>query len=462
MKVFTTLGREKKEFVPQEAGKVKMYVCGVTLYDECHLGHGRAYVAFDVMRRFLESRGYKVIYVQNFTDIDDKIIKKSQEEAKEEKEIPGKIKEIVARYKEAYFRVMDQLNIKRADIYPCATDHVSCMIEMVGKLVEKGFAYEKGGDVFFSVEKFPSYGKLSGKNLEELLPGARVGKDEKKKNPLDFVLWKSAKPYEPSWDSPWGKGRPGWHIECSVMSMEYLGETLDIHGGGEDLIFPHHENEIAQSESYTGRPFARYWIHNGFVKISGEKMSKSLKNFFLLRELLEEFDPRVLRLYLISTHYRNPLDFQIENIKSVANSWQRIEEACLKAEEMLGGEKVEKLPATLYFKNFQQAMEDDFNTPRALGALFDLVGELNRRLSRGEKDAETFSLYGDLKEMLDILGFPLPQREHLSPELEKLIQQREEARKNKNWAEADRIREILKSKGILLKDTPQGTVWRRF
>ena len=461
MKVFTTLGRKKQEFIPQESGKVKMYVCGVTLYDECHLGHGRAYIVFDVIRRFLESLGYKVIYVQNFTDIDDKIIKKSQEEAKEEKEIPDKVREIVTRYKEAYFRVMDQLNIKRADIYPSATEHIPQMIDMIEKLLEKGFAYEKGGDIFFSVEKFPSYGKLSGKNLEELLPGARVEKDEKKKNPLDFVLWKSVKPYEPFWKSPWGEGRPGWHIECSVMSMEYLGNTLDIHGGGEDLIFPHHENEIAQSESYTGKPFARYWLHNGFVKVSGEKMSKSLKNFFLLRELLEEFPPEVLRLYLISTHYRNPLDFRIENIKSVSYSWQRIEEACLKGEETLGGGKIEDIHSTSYFKNFQQAMEDDFNTPRALGVLFDLVGDFNRSLSRGEKSPRTFSLYRDLKEILRILGFPLPQRLHIPPEYEELIKQREEARKRKDWEEADRIREILKSKGILLEDTPHGTVWRK-
>ena len=462
MKVFNTCGRKKVEFIPQEKDKVKMYVCGVTVYDECHLGHGRAYVVFDMIRRFLEFEGYKVSYVQNFTDIDDKMIKRAKEEAKNEIEIPEKMKEISERYKDSYFNVMDKLNVKRADIYPCATEHISQMIKMVEVLLRKGFAYEIEGDIFFSVDKFPFYGKLSGKKIDELIPGARVEENEKKRNPLDFALWKSTKPYEPYWDTPWGKGRPGWHIECSVMSMEYLGETLDIHGGGEDLIFPHHENEIAQSESFTGKQFVKYWLHNGFVKIRGEKMSKSLKNFFLLRELLEEFNPEVLRLYLLSTHYRSPLDFTLENIKSISNSWERIEEAYLNAEEILGGGEVSEVPiSTKYLKEFKEDMEDDFNTPKALSTLFNLIGELNRKISKGEKDKEVFSLYYDLKKILEVMGFPLPKKFSLPAEYEELIKEREKARKVREWEKADKIRKYLKSKGIILEDTSRGTVWRR-
>ncbi|MCD6521387.1 cysteine--tRNA ligase [Candidatus Calescamantes bacterium] len=461
MIVYNTLGRKREEFKTLEKGKVKMYVCGVTLYDECHLGHGRAYIVFDVIRRYLEWEGYEVLYVQNFTDIDDKIINRAKEEAKSEKEIPEKAREIVERYKESYFRDMDALNIKRADIYPSATEFIPEIIVAVEKLLKKGVAYSGNGDIYFSVDKFPSYGKLSGRKKEELMPGARVEPEEKKKDPLDFALWKSAKPYEPCWDSPWGKGRPGWHIECSVMSLKCLGETLDIHGGGEDLIFPHHENEIAQSESLTGKKFVNYWLHNGFVTVRGEKMSKSLKNFFLLRELLNQYPPQAIRFLILSTHYRNPLDFDLAHLETALRGWKRIEECILKSEEILGGGKTGKLEETKYIQEFRDVMREDFHTPQALRVIFDLVSELNRYLSRGEKSPEAFSLFNDLKTLLEVLGFALPEKLTLPPHLEKLIREREEARKRKDYQTADRIREQLLREGILLQDTPRGTVWRK-
>ena len=461
MEVYNTLGRRKEEFSPLRKGEVRMYVCGVTLYDECHLGHGRAYVVFDVIRRYLEFKGYKVRYVQNFTDIDDKIIQRAREEAKKEEEVIGKCREIAERYKVSYFEVMDKLGVKRADIYPCATEHIPEMIRIIEGLFKKGHAYNSGGDIYFSVDSFPSYGKLSGRKKEDLLPGARVEKDERKRNPLDFVLWKSRRRGEPFWDSPWGEGRPGWHIECSAMSMEYLGETLDIHGGGEDLIFPHHENEIAQSEGYTGKPFVRYWLHNAFVKVKGEKMSKSLKNYFLLRELLSQYSPEVLRLFLISTHYRKPLDFALSKLESYQRAWRRIEEAFLNAEKFLGNVSLPSQEPTSYWKRFEEVMDEDFQTPEALCTIFSLISELNKRIARGEKDSKSYLLFQELKEMLSVLGFTLPCQFQLSPYLLNLVKEREEARKRKDWEKADRIREILLKEGIILQDTPQGTVWRR-
>ena len=460
MKIFNTLGRLKEEFIPQDKKEVRMYVCGVTLYDECHLGHGRAYIVFDVIRRFLEWSGYRVRYVQNFTDIDDKIIQRAKEEDPGKRVSQEKIREITARFKESYFRDMDALNIKRADIYPSATEFIPEMIEMVDILLRKGYAYQAGGDIYFAVDSFPGYGKLSGRRKEELLPGARVEVGVKKRNPLDFALWKSSPEDEPGWESPWGRGRPGWHIECSVMSMHCLGETLDIHGGGEDLIFPHHENEIAQSESTTGKPFSRYWIHNGFVKVKGEKMSKSLKNYFLLRELLCELPPQAIRLFILSTHYRNPLDFQVSFLNQAESAWRRIEESYLKCEEILGGGKTLSEKSE-YQERFRKAMEDDFNTPRALGVIFDLVNELNKLLAKREKGKRIFLLYEDLKDLLKVLGFALPERVALPPHLEKLIREREIARKRRDFQTADRIREFLRKQGIILQDTPEGTVWRK-
>jgi len=459
MKIYNTLSRQKEEFKPLKDKQVNMYVCGVTLYDEPHLGHGRAYVVFDLLYRYLEYRGYKVKYIQNFTDIDDKVINKARQEAPHTSALQEKVKEITERYKKTYFEVMDKLNIKRATKYPEATAHIPQMVRMIEALIAKGIAYEVGGDVYFSVDKFPSYGQLSRRKKEDMLPGARVKVEKGKKNPLDFALWKKSKEGEPYWESPWGKGRPGWHIECSVMSTEYLGATLDIHGGGEDLIFPHHENEIAQSESYTGKQFARFWIHNGFVKIEGEKMSKSLGNLFLLKELLKHYSPQTIRLFLISTHYRKPIDFSPEKFADFQNSWERIENAYLDAKDSL--KKTPTQDKSSYMQRFLEALDNDLSTPEALAALFDLINALNQLLEKRDFGGEFCRLFRELEEMLDILGFPLPEVGELPPKLMQLIKKREEARRNKDFPEADRIREELLQQGIILKDTPEGTVWRK-
>lgn len=467
LKIYNTLTRRKEEFVPLRQGKVGMYVCGVTAYDECHLGHARAYVAFDIIRRFLEYRGYEVNYIQNFTDVDDKIIARAREArgGGKEEDLKHLVGEVAEKYVREYFKSMDRLGVKRAGCYPRATGHITEMLEIIAGLIGKGYAYEVDGDVFFEVGKLKDYGKLSGRSLEEMRSGARVGIDVRKRSPLDFALWKRAKAEEPSWDSPWGKGRPGWHIECSAMAMKCLGETFDIHAGGQDLIFPHHENEIAQSEAYTGKNPANYWLHNGFVTINREKMSKSLGNFFALRQILEQFSPPVVRLFLLSTHYRKPIDFSDDKLKAAGRGLERIRNC--RREAGRAGTDLSPPPGRseeidLYRERFEKAMEDDFNTAGALGVIFDLINQVNSWVSKGD-----LSLVGEasaaLKDFCGILGLDLEAEKEteLEEELLALVKEREEARRKKDWTKADVLRQELKGKGIILEDRPEGTGWRR-
>ncbi len=470
IKLTDTLTEKKVEFKPLEGKAVKMYVCGPTVYDHAHIGHARSAVVFDVIRRWFEYRGYKVIFVRNYTDIDDKIIKRAKEEG-----IPWY--EVAEKYIASYEEDMKALNVKEPTYKPRVSEHIREIIEMIDGLIEKGYAYESEGDVYFSVEKFPEYGKLSKRKTEELLAGVRIEPGEKKRNPLDFALWKKSKEGEPGWESPWSYGRPGWHIECSAMSMKYLGETMDIHGGGLDLIFPHHENEIAQSEAYTGKTFARYWVHNGFVMVNREKMSKSLGNFFTVKEILEKFSPDVLRLFLLSTHYRSPIDFSIERLEEAKRSFERLTNF-LRIREVIEGLEIlegEGSPVNVgaFRKEFEEAMDDDFNTARALGALFELIREANLLKDRALKEgkitkAEKFSLLEalDLVEgALKTLGFRLEGErgeKGIEDELIKLlIEVRGELRKKKEFALADLIRDRLKELGIALEDLPTGTVYKR-
>ncbi|TCK04646.1 cysteine--tRNA ligase [Phorcysia thermohydrogeniphila] len=469
IKVFNTLTEKKEEFVPLEGKTVRMYVCGPTVYDHAHIGHARSAVVFDVIRRWLEYRGYEVIYVRNYTDIDDKIIKRSREEG-----IPWY--EVAQKYIDSYEEDMRALNVKEPTYKPRVTEHIPEIIEVIKGLIEKGYAYEANGDVYFSVEKFPGYGKLSKRKLEELIAGARIEPGEGKKNPLDFALWKKSKEGEPGWESPWGIGRPGWHIECSAMSMKYLGETMDIHGGGLDLIFPHHENEIAQSESYTGKPFVRYWIHNGFVMVNKEKMSKSLGNFFTVKEILEKFSPDVLRLFLLSTHYRSPIDFSTERLEEAERSLKRLLNF-LDSKEVIRslpekGEEEDVIDVESYRKKFEEAMDDDFNTAKAFGVLFELVKEANqlkdRYLREGRIPKATKTSLVEAVElvenMLKLLGLKLEREkeEGIEDELIKLlIEVRGELRKRKIFDLADRIRDRLKELGITLEDLPTGTVYKK-
>jgi len=494
LKIYNTLSRKKEKFVPLKKGKVSMYICGVTVYDDCHLGHARAYVAFDVIYRYLEYKGYKVKYVQNFTDVDDKVINRAREELKKIKnhpekfrEFPGlsprnlskipegkskikieedalkeKVKEISQRYINAYFEVMDKLNIKRATKYPKATKSIRDMIEMIEGLIDKGFAYEVNGSVYFAVDKFKSYGKLSRRPRDEITNISRIDKDKNKKNPLDFALWKKSKPDEPAWPNPWGEGRPGWHIECSVMSQKNLGETLDIHGGGSDLIFPHHENEIAQSEAYTGNPFVRYWLHNGFVTIDKEKMSKSLGNIFALKDIFEKYNPEVIRLFLISTHYRSPIDFSLERLEETKRKWERISICLERRPSPLPKKKISHPETEKLISRFEECMDDDFNTAGAIGVLFELVGMINKGFDKDKPDEKLInSGYQALNRMLEVLGLPNKVSRKTDKEVEDLIRQREEARQAKNWALSDKIRNDLKEKGVILEDSKEETKWRR-
>lgn len=482
MRVFNTLTGKVEEFEPLDDKKVGIYACGVTVYDLCHIGHARSAVVFDVIVRYLRYKGYDVKFVKNFTDIDDKIINRANKEGVSWSEIARK-------YTEEYYVDMDRLGIERADIEPRATEHIKEMIEIVEKLIEKGYAYtvdEEGGkSVYFSVEKFPGYGKLSKKKLEELIEGARVEVDERKRNPFDFALWKASKPGEPWWDSPWGRGRPGWHIECTAMSMKYLGETFDIHGGGADLIFPHHENEIAQSEAYTGKPFAKYWIHNGFVTINKEKMSKSLGNVLNIRDLLELYDAEALRLFLLSSHYRSPIEFSHEYIREAEASLDRVYSSFMRIEDMeennkkANQESLAQLRSSLETlrKRFEDAMDDDFNTAKALGVLFEFVKELNRFLDRRPSNPQEIELLRNSESLLRELGGVLNlfrrrpiewYRDLLKTkkidiseeEINRLIEERAQARRVKNWQRADQIRDLLLSKGIILEDKPNRTVWK--
>lgn len=480
MRVFNTLSGRKEEFTPLEDGRVKIYACGVTVYDLCHIGHARSAIVFDVIRRYFRYKGFDVTYIRNFTDIDDKIINRANQEG-----IPWD--EVARKYTEEYYRDMDTLGVERSDLEPRATEHIKEIIEIVKGLIEKGYAYVVDGDVYFEVEKFKDYGKLSKRSLKDMMVGVRVDVDERKKNPLDFALWKASKEGEPAWPSPWGPGRPGWHIECSAMSMKHLGESFDIHGGGADLIFPHHENEIAQSEAYTGKPFVRYWIHNGFITIDKEKMSKSLGNFFTIRDILSKFDPEVIRVFLLSTHYRSPIEFSEEQLIETEASVDRFYSTLLRVDifKSMGSKKERKSPLEDSFKEsidsletkFEEAMDDDFNTALALGHMFELIREINRFLDSRPSGEGALSLITKAIEVLKKTGGVLnvfqrtPKQWHLSllstkvrgltdADIEEKIKLRQEARKEKDWQKADAIRDELKEKGIILEDTPAGTVWR--
>lgn len=474
LRVYNTLTKQKEEFIPKEEGKIKMYVCGVTPYNHPHIGNARPFVTWDVIKRYFTHKGYDVTHIQNFTDVDDKIIRTANEE--------GVVwKTICDRYIDSYFEVMDKLNVIRANRYPRVSEHMTEIIEMVKTLEEKGFAYEVDGDVYYSVEKFDGYGKLSGRELTDMKAGARVDVNERKHHAMDFALWKSAKPGEPAWDSPWGKGRPGWHIECSAMSLKYLGNSFDFHGGGSDLIFPHHENEIAQSEAYSGEaPFVRYWLHNGFITVNEEKMSKSLGNFFMVQDILEHYKGEVLRFFIVSTHYRSPLDFSDERLTEAARSLQRLEVAKKACDELVGkdGNADSKEAQTLIEAaqdaqaKFDEAMEDDFNTALAISYLFALAKELNIYHAAVMKDAgvhnrtifeQAQTIYMDMAHIIGILE----QEEEAADDnlasdlMELIIEIRQQARQEKNWAVADKIRARLGEIGIILEDSPQGVKWKR-
>ncbi len=463
MKIFNTLTRQKEEFIPIEEGKVRMYVCGPTVYNLIHIGNARPMIVFDTFRRYMEYKGYKVNYVSNFTDVDDKIIKKAIEEGVDAEEISG-------RYIAECKKDMEGMNIMPATVHPLATQEIDGMIAMIQTLVEKGYAYAaKDGTVYYRTGKFASYGKLSHKNLDDLQAGHRDIQvtGELKEDPFDFVLWKPKKEGEPAWDSPWGQGRPGWHIECSVMSKKYLGETIDIHAGGEDLIFPHHENEIAQSEAASGKEFSRYWMHNGFLNINNQKMSKSLGNFFTVREIAEKYDLQVLRFFMLSAHYRSPLNFSADLMEAAKNGLERICTAAEQLERLKSAstkEEMQEQEEALYAQSaqfqdkFEAAMEDDCNTADAVSAVFELVKFINMHVSAECSKEYLQKLYDRLDNLCGILGIHIHKEEQmLDAEIESLIEERQNARKNKDFARADQIREELLQKGILLKDTREGT-----
>ena len=478
-----TLTGKKIPLAPMEEGHVKMYVCGITAYDYCHIGHARSALVFDMVYRYLQHRGYQVTFVRNFTDIDDKIIKRAAEQN-------TSTVELSERFIDMFHEDMDRLGILPPTLEPKATEHIPQIIKLIDDLIQQGFAYQEGADVYFSVAKFDDYGRLSGRNLEEMQAGARISVNESKKNPMDFALWKGSKPGEPTWDSPWGPGRPGWHIECSAMSREYLGDEFDIHGGGKDLVFPHHENEIAQSCCATGKPFARAWIHHGFVTIKDEKMSKSLGNFLTIREILERFDPEVLRQLVFSTHYRNPLDFSSDAMESAASGLNRLY-GCLAEIAQLPEQGAEGKPG-IASKNeqeklqslterFQEAMDNDFNSAQALGIMFEAVKDMNRirQALPGKPAASDLALLrqsaAKLRELSAILGLlvedPIAyskrkQEDFLKTQnldkaaIEELINKRNQARAAKNWQEADACRDQLQDMGIDILDSAHGTTWK--
>ena len=468
MKIFNTLTRRKEEFVPLEEGKVKMYVCGPTVYNLIHIGNARPMIIFDTVRRYMEYKGYEVNYVSNFTDVDDKIIKKAIEEG-------VSAEEISTRYIKECKKDMADMNVKPATTAPQATQEIQGMIDMIQTLIDKGYAYPAAdGTVYFRVKKFKEYGKLSHKNLDDLQSGFRslkVSGEDQKEDPLDFVLWKPKKEGEPSWPSPWCDGRPGWHIECSVMSKKYLGEEIDIHAGGEDLIFPHHENEIAQSECCNGKIFARYWMHNGFLNIDNRKMSKSLGNFRTVRQIGEQYDLQVLRFFMLNAHYRSPLNFSADLMEAAKNSLERILEAAGKlsdrrdngAAENITEEELALLKeAEGFVTKFEAAMDDDFNTADALAAIFELVKFANTNVDENSSKEFAGGLYEELFKLSDVLGLKIEKKEEiLDKEIENLIQERQAARKAKDFKRADDIRDELLKKGIILKDTREGVKWQR-
>ena len=467
MKVFNTLTKKKEEFVPLEEGKVRMYVCGPTVYNYIHIGNARPMIVFDTVRRYFEYKGYDVNYVSNFTDVDDKIIKKAIEEQ-------VSAQEISQRYIAECKKDMAGMNVKPATKHPLATEEICGMVEMISELIDKGYAYEKNGTVYFSTRKFKDYGKLSHKNLDDLRSGGRsllVSGEDEKEDPLDFVLWKPKKEGEPFWKSPWSDGRPGWHIECSVMSRKYLGEQIDIHAGGEDLIFPHHENEIAQSEAANGKEFARYWMHNAFLNIDNRKMSKSLGNFRTVREISEQYDLQVLRFFMLSAHYRSPLNFSAELMEASKNGLERILNATdnlkhliasVAAEEMSAEEKEAFSKTDAYVEEFEKAMDDDFNTADAIAAIFELVKYANTTATAESSKEYLRGLLDRIVKLGDVLGLILDKKEELlDADIEKLNEERQAARKAKDFARADAIRDELLEKGIILKDTREGVQWKK-
>lgn len=460
-----TLTRRKEPFVPLEPGKVKMYVCGPTVYNYIHIGNARPAIVFDTLRRYLQYRGYQVTFVQNITDVDDKLIRVANEEG-------TTVKEVADRYMAAYNEDLRALNVLPPDVQPRVMQTIPEIIRFIEGLIEKGYAYESEGDVYFRTGRFNEYGKLSHQPLDDLQAGARVEVNEKKENPLDFALWKAAKPGEVSWESPWGQGRPGWHIECSAMALKFLGEQIDIHAGGSDLVFPHHENEIAQSECYTGKVFARYWLHNGMLNINNEKMSKSLGNFLLARELIERYGGQLIRFFMLQGHYRNPINFSDDLLEQAANGLERITTAyanllhrleTARPEEPNGQAEEQARIVSELRERFIAEMDDDLNTANAITVLFDLVKEANLYMRNQNVGREQLAAYRDLLlELTGVLGLKLEQeQELLDSEVESLIAERTEARKSRNFARADEIRDLLAAKGIVLEDTPQGVRWRR-
>jgi cysteinyl-tRNA synthetase len=468
LRIYDTLSGRKQDFQPVQEGKVGMYFCGLTVQGEPHVGHIMSALVGDMMRRYLEHKGYEVSFIYNFTDVDDKIIVKAREEGTD-------CKTIAERNIDKYFEVAGKLRLKPATVYPKATEHIQDIIDFVKNLVDKGYAYEAGGDVYYDVGKFEEYGKLSKKKIDELQVGARIEPGEKKKNPMDFTLWKAQKEEdEPAWESPWGMGRPGWHIECSVMSSKYLGETFDIHGGGVDLVFPHHENEIAQSEAATGKPFVNFWVHNGHVQLTGEKMSKSTGHFFTAAEVLQEVKPEALRYYLLSNHYRSPIEFSRERVDEAARALERFENTFSNVEAELasgsagsGGDLSKLQEAIQWTKNaFEEAMEDDFNSSKAIGVLHTLAGEVNKALDErpfSQRGTEVLRSAGEtIRELGNVLGlFEHLGQEEIPAGILELAEKREQARQSKNWAEADRLRDKVLAEGYKIEDRPGGPVVRK-
>ena len=459
MLIYNTQTRRKEEFVPIEEGKVRIYACGPTVYNYFHIGNARPFIVFDTLRRYLEHKGYEVKFVQNFTDIDDKMIRRANEEG-------ITVKELGERFIAEYYKDADALGIERATVNPKATEHIPEIIDIIRKLQEKGLAYAvDNGDVYYNTKGFHGYGKLCGQCMDDLESGARIEVDTIKRHPMDFALWKAQKPGEPAWESPWGMGRPGWHIECSAMSMKYLGETIDIHCGGKDLVFPHHENEIAQSEGATGKPFVRYWMHNGFINVDNQKMSKSLGNFFTVRDIAKEFDLEAVRMFMLSAHYRSPINFSRDMIEQAKASLDRLYTArdhyaflMENAKDGEMGEKETELMAKVKAvrEGFDAAMDDDMNTANAIGQLFELVREANAALNETSPKAAIKAVLDTMDELTGVLGILRRKTDEKDDEVEKLLAERAEARANKNWAESDRLRDLITSMGYTLKDTKQG------
>ncbi|MGJ7922960.1 cysteine--tRNA ligase [Neobacillus sp. LXY-4] len=462
IQIYNTMSRKKEEFVPLEPGKVKMYVCGPTVYNYIHIGNARPAIVFDTVRRYLEFRGYDVSYISNFTDVDDKLIKAA-------KQLGEDVPTIANRFIEAYFEDVSALGCKRADVHPRVTESMDLIIEFIATLIEKDFAYESSGDVYFRTRKFDGYGKLSHQSIDELKLGARIEIGEKKQDALDFALWKAAKEGEIAWESPWGLGRPGWHIECSAMAKKYLGDTIDIHAGGQDLAFPHHENEIAQSEALTGQPFARYWMHNGYINIDNEKMSKSLGNFVLVHDIIKMHDPEVVRFFMLSVHYRNPINYSdelLENTKSalerLKTSYQNLKHRKAASTNLTDQNQEWLNKINALHADFIREMDDDINTANGISILFELSKQANYYLLEKNTATEVIDAFmNEFEQLFAVLGLSLENQELLDEEIEALIEQRIQARKDRNFQLSDQIRDQLKEMNIILEDTPQGTRWKR-